>query len=96
MSKIEDGGAAFPVMPPCDMEGASASGFPFPESGMSLRDWFAGKAMQAALITDTVPGEACDALIEASMRAGRDPVDQIALNAYECADAMLRARVVKA
>jgi hypothetical protein len=59
---------------------------------MTLRDYFAAKAMHAHLITDTVPGEACDALIDAAMKAGSDPIDQIALNAYEVADAMLRAR----
>lgn len=35
MSKIKDGGAAFPVAVPVE--------FQFAEAGMSLRDWFAGQ-----------------------------------------------------
>ncbi len=87
MSKIEDGGPAFPNVP----DGAGDKWADW-DKGMTLRDYFAAKAMHAHLITDTVPGEACDALIDAAMKAGRDPIDQIALNAYEVADAMLRAR----
>lgn len=37
--KINDGGPAFPC------EGGPESGL-YPDSGMSLRDWFAGMAMQ--------------------------------------------------
>ena len=43
----DDGGPAFPVLPPCDMEGASAAGYPYPSAGISVRDYFAAKAMQA-------------------------------------------------
>ena len=59
---------------------------------MTLRDYFAAKAMQAMATTDMVPGEACDALAEAAADAGQDPVYRLALNAYEVADAMLKAR----
>jgi hypothetical protein len=59
---------------------------------VSLRDHFAGQAMQAHLITDTVPGEACDALIAAANKAGQDPVARLCFNAYEVADHMLVAR----
>ncbi|MDQ0068305.1 hypothetical protein J2W34_000079 [Variovorax boronicumulans] len=87
---INDGGSAFPspgVVLQNDsdcQQGAYA--------GMSLRDHFAGLAMQAHLITDTVPGDACEALLEAAERAGREPLDHLAFNAYEAADAMLKAR----
>lgn len=60
--------------------------------GMSLRDYFAAKAMQAQCITDMVPGEACDALVEAAIKHGQDTVYRLALNSYEIADAMLKAR----
>jgi hypothetical protein len=60
--------------------------------GMSLRDYFAAKAMHAHLITDTVPGEACDALLHRAELLGRDPIEHLAFNAYEVADAMLKAR----
>ena len=44
-----DGGPAFPVVPPLDPAGGSAAGYPYPAAGMSLRDYFAGAALQGAL-----------------------------------------------
>ena len=73
---VKDGGAAFPFSPPVDDTGRSAVGYPFPELGMSLRDWFAGQAM-AAFIRRAVTTEDW----------GRLP-----LASYEIADAMLEAR----
>lgn len=35
------GGAAFPVLPPQDTAAGMAVGYPYPEPGMSLRDYFA-------------------------------------------------------
>ena len=61
----------------------SKSAFPyqhnngFHESGMSMRDYFAAKAMQAFC------GHSPDEF---------DDADDMAVNAYEVADAMLRAR----
>ena len=57
-----------------------------------LRDQFAGLAMQALLMTDMVPGAAHDALAAAAKQAGRTPVEQLALDAFEVADQMLVAR----
>lgn len=69
------GGAAFP-----------ASGHPgkqhLSQEGMTLRDYFAAKAMQGIITTAAAP-------ILTSL-AGLD--DEIAKTAYELADAMLRAR----
>ena len=62
---IDNGGSAFPI-PGQDMQ----------STGMTLRDYFAAKAMQA-LISD--PGI-------------RGTHDEFAKQAYKCADAMLRAR----
>ena len=87
MSAHEHGGPAFPAT-----SWTKDGDFIGDNQGMTLRDYFAAKAMHAHLITDTVPGEACDALVEAAVRAGRDPIYQIAVNAYDCADAMLKAR----
>lgn len=69
MSKRDDGDVAFPV-----------PGTEYNERypGMSLRDYFAAKAM-AALVKD-----ACE-------NDGREPID-IAAEAYELANAMLKAR----
>jgi len=60
--------------------------------GMSLRDYFAAEAMHAELMTCGVPGEACEAMLDAADKAGRSPELHMAMNAYEMADAMLRAR----
>lgn len=60
--------------------------------GMTLRDYFAAKAMQSQVITDMVPGEAAEALLDAAAAAGQDPVYRLALLSYEIADAMLKAR----
>lgn len=54
-----------------------------------LRPLFAGLMMLGELITDGVPGEACDALITAAAQAGRSPEAQMAFNAVQCADALL-------
>lgn len=101
-AKITDGGPAFPNNGgpafPVNTSvhdgqcGHQTGGTTWQFPGMTLRDHFAGLAMQAHLITDTVPGEACDALLEAAERAGREPLDHLAFNAYEAADAMLKAR----
>lgn len=45
MSTINDGGSAFPIFSPIAADGYPAAGYPFPESGMSLRDFFAGLAL---------------------------------------------------
>ncbi|WP_395119676.1 hypothetical protein ACFCQI_01800 [Rhodanobacter sp. FW102-FHT14D06] len=58
----------------------------------TLRDDFAKAAMHAELITCGVPGEPCDALIEAAEQAGRSVEGQVAWNAYRMADAMLAER----
>lgn len=36
-----DGGAAFPLMPPVGADDMRAPGYPYPEEGMTLRDYFA-------------------------------------------------------
>lgn len=91
-TSVGDGGPAFPVLPPLGPDGTSAVGYPYVHMGMSLRDVFAMAAMHAHLITDTVPGEACEALLVAAANAGQDPVERIAFNAYEVADWMLKER----
>jgi hypothetical protein len=53
-----------------------------PEGGMTLRDYFAAKAMAAMIVTSAAPallGTGCES--------------QTAQAAYEMADAMLKARV---
>lgn len=83
----DDGGPAFP----CDEKNGDGSHYHF-NPGMSMRDHFAGLAMQAQVMTDMVPGQPCEELLAAAERAGQDPVYRLALNSYEIADAMLKAR----
>lgn len=89
-----DGGPAFPTGLQLSQNNATGetTSHQYLSDGMTLRDYFAAKAMHAHLITDTVPGPACDALVAAAGASGRDPVLHLAMNAYEMADAMLRAR----
>jgi len=49
MSAKETSIPAFPVLPPIDDAGQTPAGYPYPDSGMTLRDYFAAKAMQALL-----------------------------------------------
>ncbi|MDR6954197.1 hypothetical protein J2X65_003565 [Ancylobacter sp. 3268] len=89
--KIDDGGPAFPVMPPLDTSGfvGSASGYPYPSAGLSKREWFAGLALiqHANLITLTkdnpfvraqmnVIAEICYAQADAMIAAGSQAGDR--------------------
>lgn len=87
MSGKDWGGPAFPELGNVGHQSEWQS-----ESGMPLRDYIAIKAMHAHLITDTVPGPACDALVAAAKRARQDPIYRLCLNSYEIADNMLKAR----
>ena len=90
--KIKDGGPAFPVPDVIDHD---RNYYQYGGQGMTLRDYFAAKLMHAEVMTCCVPGEACDALVEACGRTGEKPEDHMARCAYEMADAMLRAREVQ-
>lgn len=85
------GGPAFPATlelgPQKQDEGTSVTW-----TGMSLRDYFAAKAMAAELISTHMLPEAIDAFTEAQARAGRTPEQHLAFNAYSIADAMLAER----
>lgn len=93
MSDIEDGGPAFPYpelhdsvpMPNGEYRHLPAS------TGMSKRELFAAILMHSEAVTCGVPGEACEALVEASREAGTDVIDHMAMNAVHGADALLRA-----
>lgn len=74
MSNINDGGPAFPVQE--SMISSGSEGVPA-SSGMSLRDYFAAKAMQGICAIPT----------SANME-----VASISKSAYLMADAMLAAR----
>lgn len=81
MSKtIDDGGYAFPM---AGMKTDFGDGWISPESGMTLRDYFAAKAMAVMM-----PG----ALRQGNEHVHREDIGQLADLSYEMADAMLKAR----
>jgi hypothetical protein len=73
-------------MPPCDASGHSAQGYPYPENGMTLRDWFAGRAI-SGLLAEPQPEDG-----EPELGLGRDYAANAARAAYRIADAMLSER----
>lgn len=80
MTEINDGGPAFPELNP-------NYGF---NKGMSLRDWFAGMALQGMISSTYLKDEG----IEGGVVWGGDDADcEIhSATAYRYADAMLKAR----
>lgn len=93
MSNINDGGPAFPASPsdtwltdtPHGGGGwASSYGIETPQ-GMSLRDWFAGKAM-AALIGNPA---ALKAINEIAQERSKTPAEMVSLTSFDFADHML-------
>lgn len=86
--KIDDGGPAFPVPEENYMSDGSYS-----NTGMTLRDWFAGQAIpeliriveRATAGRDDVPDST----------AGKVAAKVVAIQAYQMADAMIQARKAK-
>ena len=81
---IDHGGPAFPCMPPQDTAAGVAVGYPYPDSGMTLRDYFAAKAMHGLVARTHTKDE-----------SGRPFVEWVAELSYELADAMLKARATR-
>jgi hypothetical protein len=76
MSKLEPGGPAFPVSP--ELVDRLGCTHSQSDAGMSLRDWFAGQALT---------------IVYCRFANGSDPTpDDLALQAYAIADAMLQER----
>ncbi len=75
--------SAFPLLPPVDDTGRTAVGYPYPESGMTLRDYFAAKAMQALIHASA------DATLTGTSFSDR--MLAIPSMSFEAADAMLKA-----
>lgn len=63
------------------------------DAAYDLRDHFAAEAMNAELASSSF-GEAAERLAEAAIKADRSIEEQIAFNAYNLADAMLKRRSV--
>lgn len=79
MNEINTGGPAFPVP---GMSGLPNSECIWPEHGMTLRDYFAAKAMQAAV----------HVLMDKNVATKQEHANAVAKVAYRVADAMLAAR----
>mgnify|MGYP000229920692 CR=1 FL=1 len=97
MSTIKDGGPAFPVPLQGDGEwiGDPQTDGYFKPFGMTLRDYFAAKAM-AALINEPMWGEgSMPMVLSFSKGIKASGPDRFAIVAYALADAMLRAREVQ-
>lgn len=64
--------------------------------GMTLRDYFAAKAMQAVLSRDLAPAVTGNRLLKwAEVRVDDPYYPRVASKAYQVADAMLKAREAK-
>lgn len=85
MTQLDDGGYAFPI--PSGPE----QGDGYREFGMTLRDWFAGRAMEG-LIHDIVIDQHCeDVLLKQGMTSKEFPTFLAHLS-YLAADAMIAQR----
>lgn len=81
---INDGGAAFPML------GSVAHNADWQiDYGMTLRDYFAAKAMSGLCANPGGPFQSCD---QSGWTLVNCTLDQVAGMAYEMADAMLKAR----
>ncbi len=87
MNELEDGGPAYPARVSVNRDTGELQPFQFSNDGfevmgMSLRDYFAAKAMQAMISKSN--GQ--------DMTGGKNGVPIVSQFAYEYADAMLEAR----
>ena len=60
-------------------------------TGMTLRDYFAAKAMHGEIVSST-DSDSLHELCLAALKANQTVVERIAFNAYRMADAMLKER----
>lgn len=87
MSTINDGGPAFPCME------RGGNGLDLTHAGMSLRDYFAAKAMHALVVEPPWEhGSTASVHKWSEGFTGNNPLDRFAFASYAMADAMLAAR----
>lgn len=85
MSATDNGGRAFPRPAFVGQDQHQEEVRSISQEGMSLRDWFAGMAMQGDLAS-----EGPDFMTDGNEDGSRE--DRVAKAAYKFADAMLKAR----
>lgn len=91
MSDIKyNGGPAFPSEERVYLDGEMIQ--KLEHRGMSLRDWFAGMALQGLLSRDTVKAPENNNLAKWAVMNPLDAYTQRSAQSYEYADAMLKAR----
>ncbi len=91
MGKV-DGGPAFPTLQTVVKEDEEGYREELESSGgMTLRDWFAGQALQGILSSESNPTLA-SARRAAADRNGLDYSQQVALEAYTLSDLLLAER----
>ena len=88
--KIETGGPAFPVQYSNEADGPTV----MPHVGMTLRDYFAAKAMQG-VVSSIATEDDYRRLSGHASASGLTVSEWIARDAFKQADAMLKAREVK-
>ena len=95
MSALPDGGPAFPGGPGGDSmqgeDGRISHQYPG-HPGMTLRDWFAGQALQGMIASESHP-EGCGMMPEPRPRETWEA--RAAKRAYDWADVMIAAREAK-
>jgi hypothetical protein len=92
MSEIDSGGNAFPY---CVWVGDHHNGH---NTGMTLRQWFAGMALQGMLSDPSPSSRGCAEAVASNLATGRDIstfTKIITKAAYHYADAMIRAGKVE-
>ncbi len=75
--------SAFPVIPPVDSDGYMAGGYPYPDTGMTLRDFFAIKCYSNILNT-----------LQNTPNWNDDGFTNGAMMAYKMADLLIQAREI--
>ena len=91
MNQTNNGGSAFPIADPFLLRPLNETEMKRLASGMSLRDYFAAKALIGLLAESVVQGYSATAF---HLTKDENIVDTYAISAYKFADAMLAARGV--
>lgn len=91
MTTTNDGGPAFPVSEGGYWADPQTCKQWVPYNGMSLRDYFAAKAMASAMVNASFPGF----LDPETPKETMDALDKACVGFYRIADSMLKARDVK-
>ncbi len=85
----KSGGAAFPRQQWIHPQG-SDYGIDYGETGMTMRQWYAGQALIGEIASMTTE-ESVAATVEAAHKAGRTIEAQVAFNCFKLADSMIAA-----